>query len=253
MRKIGLFFILFWGISGVIVWGEGKEYTTFEIEVQNVLSRLKSEERATALAAVAEIVQLAYQDKWGLTAQAVPALLELLKEELPGKQFIFIEEKGKIKPMVIDGPSIQIIQALGSIGDKTALPALKEIAESGPSFVSGELIRTEAGYARQAIQSIEKRKEFEERLKNLSEKERVNFLLSEIKKMAYLPANELLFLNLIINYLTELGEKAVPGMLALLNEALDIDSGIYKGEVFYTSYVYLIIPKVLGNRLSHHP
>lgn len=248
MKKRGLFFILFWGITQATVFGKGEEYKIFEKEVKSVISRLSTGEIEERLVAVAEIVQLAYGDRWSLTAQAIPYLLELLKEELPGGQFIFMEEKGnKIKPVLIEGAKIQIIQALATIGDESVIPVLKEIAESGPHFVTGELLRTEAGYAHQAIQSIQKKNEFLKKLENLSNKEKTKFLLTEIRKMAYLPINELLFINLIINYLTEIGEKAVPEMINLLNDALDIDSGVYKGEAFYTSYVYFIVPKVLGN------
>ncbi|MCM8778853.1 MAG: hypothetical protein NC898_05285 [Candidatus Omnitrophica bacterium] len=252
MKRWGLFFFFFLGI--MVIRGEGeekkiktKEYSALQIKLQTALSGLTAEDEEEQMEAIEEIIQLAYQDKWGITSQAVPYILDLLEEAPPTGQFIFMEEEGKIKQVLIDGLRIQLIQALGAIGNKEAKPLLEKIAKSAPHFVTAELLRTEAGYASQALQSIEKKNEFQEKLKNMNEEEKINFLLSEIKKMEYLPANELLFINLISNYLTEIGKKAVPAMLNLLNEALDVDSGVYKGEVFYTSYVYLIIPRTLGN------
>jgi len=217
---------------------------TIQQEISSAIAGLKSASAEKQKVAIMEITRLAYSDHFGITAQAVPELIKLLKDE-ENAQKITVEQEGGTKTFIVEGLSVQAIRALAAIGDKRALPPLKEIVASGPAIV-GE-ISTKAGYAAQAVLSIDKKEEFTNKLRNLSNKERIDFLIAEIKNAEYLPANEPLFVNLIIGYLTEIGSPAVAPIIDLLREALDVDLAGGKAEKFYTSYVYYIIPSVLGN------
>jgi HEAT repeat protein len=208
-----------------------------------VIQDLNSQDLKTKQKAIQEIKTLCYQNlKTEALNQSVPILINMLKEELGGQKVsVFIE--GKPVEMAITGPKIETIQALGAIGDKSALPILEEIAKKGPKFSSIDGVMTEAGYAQVAINTIKAKKDFLDKLKDKTKEEKIDFLINEIKNRKYLSINEVLFLNLIIDSFVEIGRIAIPALTDLVNQALRNDRD--KTNLFYTPTAYIIVSKVL--------